>query len=78
MSELLNLVLQAHGGLDRWSKVNRVGATAVTGRGLWPMKGADLDRSPREMTVAAHQQWASVSPFGARLAHCFHSRPGCD
>src|ERR1700730_18275347 len=28
------------------------------------MKGADLDPSPREMTVMLHEEWASVRPFG--------------
>ena len=64
MSDLLDLILQAHGGLECWKKFNRVTATAVTGGGLWPMKGAGLDPSPRVMTVRLHEEWASVSPFG--------------
>lgn len=64
MGELLDLVLQAHGGLDRWNTFNRVTATIVGGGGLWPMKGVALDSSPREMTVMLHEEWASVSPFG--------------
>jgi hypothetical protein len=64
MSELLDLVLQAHGGLDRWNKFNRVTATVFTGGGLWPMKGAALDPIPREMTVTLYEEWASISPFG--------------
>jgi hypothetical protein len=63
MPDLLDSVLQAHAGLDRWNKFNRVTATIVGG-GLWPMKGAALDPSPREMTLMLHQEWASVSPFG--------------
>jgi hypothetical protein len=38
LSELLDLVLHAHGGLDRWRKFNRVRATIVAGGGLLPMK----------------------------------------
>jgi len=64
MSELLDLVLQAHGGLDRWNKFSRVTATIVTGGGLWPMKGLKQDSNPREMTVTLHEETASVSPFG--------------
>ena len=64
MSELLDLGLRAHGGLDRRNKLNRVTATIVGGGGLWPMKGAALDSGPREMTVRFHEEWASVSPFG--------------
>jgi hypothetical protein len=64
MSELLDLVLQAHGGLDRWNKFSSVTATIVTGGGLWPMKGLKQDSNPREMTVTLHEETASVSPFG--------------
>jgi hypothetical protein len=64
MSELLDLVIQAHGGLDRWNKFNRVTATIITGGGLWPMKGLEQDSNPREMTVTLHEETASVSPFG--------------
>ena len=64
MSELLDLVLQAHGGLDRWNEFQKITATIVGGGGLWPLKGIDRDPSPREMTVKLHEEWASVSPFG--------------
>jgi hypothetical protein len=37
MSELLDLVLQAHGGLDRWRKFDKVKATIVAGGGLLPL-----------------------------------------
>ena len=64
MTELMDLVLQAHGGLDRWNEFHKITATIVGGGGLWPLKGIDRDPSPREMTVKLHEQWASVSPFG--------------
>jgi hypothetical protein len=64
MSELLDLVLRSHGGLDRWNKFHKITATIVGGGGLWPLKGIDLDPGPREMSVMLHEEWASVSPFG--------------
>jgi hypothetical protein len=64
MTELLDSVLQAHGGLDRWNQFRKVAATIVGGGGLWPLKGVTLDPAPREMTVMLHEEWASVSPFG--------------
>ena len=48
MSELLDLVLHAHGGLERWRKFNKVSATIVAGGGLLPMKGLDVDPKPLE------------------------------
>ena len=48
MSELLDLALRAHGGLDRWRKFSKVGATIVSGGGLLPMKGSELRDLPQE------------------------------
>ncbi len=64
MADLLQQVLDAHGGLERWNTFNSVTATIVTGGGLWAMKGLVQDPNPREMTVSLHEEIASVSPFG--------------
>jgi hypothetical protein len=65
MSELLDAVLEAHGGLERWRRFSGVEATIVTGGEFWGMKGLVQDADPRRMTVALHEEWASVQPFGA-------------
>jgi hypothetical protein len=65
MADLLNAVLDAHGGLRHWRTFNRVKATIVTGGGLWAIKGQPQDRLPRRMTVALDHEWASLRPFGA-------------
>ena len=65
MSDLLDSVLEAHGGLDRWRQFSQVTATIVTGGELWGIKGLVQDASPRQMTVALHHEWASVQPYGA-------------
>jgi len=65
MSELLDAVLDAHGGLDRWRQFSQVEATIVTGGGLWAIKGQPQDPLPRRMTVALDHEWASLRPFGA-------------
>ena len=64
MSELLDLVLNAHGGLDRWRKFNKVKATIITGGGLLPMKGLDVDPKPLEGTVTIHEESTLIRPFG--------------
>jgi hypothetical protein len=63
--ELLEEVLRAHGGLDRWNGLEKVQATIVTGGQLFGMKGTPQDPTPRRMTVATGHEWASVSPYGA-------------
>src|SRR5262249_4050916 len=65
MNELLGNILDAHGGLDRWNEYQRVEATIVSGGGLFPLKGAPQDSSPRRMTVWLREERASVFPYGA-------------
>jgi hypothetical protein len=65
MSHLLEEVLEAHGGLDRWQRFSRVEADAVTGGGLFPLKGLVPDLSTRRMSVWLKEERASVAPFGA-------------
>jgi len=65
MGDLLDAVLEAHGGLDHWRQFSRVQATIVTGGGLWAIKGQPQDPMPRRMTVELDREWASLRPFGA-------------
>ncbi|MES2820903.1 MAG: hypothetical protein V4812_18165 [Pseudomonadota bacterium] len=65
MKSFLEQVLDAHGGLQRWTALRTARATLVTGGELWAMKGLVQDASPRQMSVLLHSQWASVTPYGA-------------
>jgi hypothetical protein len=38
MSELLNLAIKAHGGLDRWNKVKAIKVTASITGAIWYIK----------------------------------------
>jgi hypothetical protein len=64
MSNLLQTVLEAHGGLTRWNGYNQVRATIVTGGNFWALKGLVQDPLPRKLTVKLHEQWTSAAPFG--------------
>ena len=64
MTDLLQQVLEAHGGLSRWNRFKSVKARITTGGGLWALKGLVQDPAPREMTVSLHEQFASLMPFG--------------
>ena len=63
--DLLNKVLEAHGGLDLWNRFETVQATIVTGGQLFGLKGTPQDPTPRRMSVTTRREWASVTPFGA-------------
>jgi hypothetical protein len=60
MNELLANILDAHGGLDRWNEYQRVEATIVSGGGLFPLKGAPQDSTPRRMTAWLREERSSV------------------
>jgi hypothetical protein len=64
-TDLLNAVIAAHGGLERWNTFGTIEATIISGGRLWEIKGQPQDPTPRRMTVALHREWASVQPFGA-------------
>jgi hypothetical protein len=51
MLPLLNSILEAHGGLDRWARFSKVEVDVVTGWGLFPLKGLQPDLSKRRMAV---------------------------
>ena len=65
MISLLDGVLEAHGGLERWREFSTIEATIISGGKLWEIKGQSQDPTPRRMTVALQREWASVQPFGA-------------
>lgn len=65
MIKLLNAILDAHGGLERWRKYQKVDATIVSGGGFFPLKGVIQDANPRCMTVWLHEERSSVWPYGA-------------
>jgi hypothetical protein len=66
MNELLARIIDAHGGMARWNRCEKVEATIVSGGGLFRLKGIPRDLTPRCMTVWLHEERSSVFPFGAR------------
>ncbi|MFI9614040.1 hypothetical protein ACIHCM_20640 [Streptomyces sp. NPDC052023] len=65
MNELLSEAIEAHGGRERWQELTQAQATLVSGGDLFAIKGLPQDDTPRRMTVALHEEHASVQPFGA-------------
>jgi hypothetical protein len=64
VSDLLDLAVAAHGGIERWNAYTTASATIVSGGQLWAIKGVVQDDAPRRLTVALHQEWSSLTPFG--------------
>jgi hypothetical protein len=65
MNELLERIVDAHGGLDRWNGYEKVDATIVSSGGFFPLKGVLQDPNPLRMTVWLHEECASGAPQDA-------------
>jgi hypothetical protein len=63
--KLLNDIIEAHGGVNRWNQFNKIEAQIVSEGKLFELKGVPQDPTPRQMTVWLHEQKASLYPFGS-------------
>jgi hypothetical protein len=64
MSELLDLAIDAHGGIDRWDSFSAVAFDLVTAGQLWDIKGIGQDGTRRHVLAALHTEELSLAPFG--------------
>ena len=65
MNDLLNTVIDTHGGLERWSQLDAVSARLVQGGGLWALKGHAGVLDDVYARASLHQERESHHPFGA-------------
>ena len=63
MTELLDLVQQAHGGIERWRTSDTVRATFVSGGGLLPMKGLDVTPLPSETVATIREETLVIDGY---------------
>ena len=64
MNDLATLAIGAHGGLDRWRRLNTVSARLLQSGVLWKLKGQDGVLDDVHLTVDLRKEWASHRPFG--------------
>ncbi|QAY79074.1 hypothetical protein [Sphingosinicella sp. BN140058] len=65
MTDLLDDVIAAHGGMEAWRRVRTVDADIVSGGGFFALKGIDQDADTRRISISLHEQRASLHPYGA-------------
>ena len=65
MSELLDTVIEAHGGLERWGQLDSVSARLVQGGAMWGIKGQQGVLNDVFVRASLHQERESHHPFGA-------------
>jgi len=73
MVKLLASIVEAHGGMARWKKYEKVEATIIGGGGFFRFKGLPQDDLPRRLTVWLHQARATITHFGALDQKAFFS-----
>ena len=69
MTDLLETVIQVHGGLERWNQLNSASAHLIQGGALWALKGQDGVLADVVVTASLHEEQASHRPFGAADRH---------
>jgi hypothetical protein len=69
MNDLLETVVEAHGGLERWNQLDNVSARLIQGGALWALKGQDGVLDDVVVTASLHEEQASHRPFGAADRH---------
>jgi hypothetical protein len=65
MSDLLETVVEAHGGLTRWTQLETVSARLAQGGALWGLKGQQGVLDDVFVTASLHEERVSHHPFGA-------------
>jgi hypothetical protein len=64
MSDLLETMIQAHGGLERWNQLDAVSVRGANGGALWPLKGQSGVLDDVFVRASLHQERESHHPFG--------------
>jgi hypothetical protein len=65
MTDLLETVIEAHGGLERWTELDSVSARLVQGGALWALKGHAGVLDDVFVRASLHEERESHHPFGA-------------
>jgi hypothetical protein len=63
MSDLLELVLEAHGGLERWSSVNALTTQLAVGGPFWALRGFPDAFLSETLNIEVHRQHALFTPW---------------
>jgi len=65
MADLLETVIEAHGGLTRWNQMDAASVHGVNGGALWALKGQAGVLDDVFVRASLHEERESHHPFGA-------------
>jgi hypothetical protein len=74
MTDLLDLAIEAHGGLSRWRDVESIDFRTTAGGGLWEAKRHSMGLKNVAVHLHAHQPAVAIAPF-VDQATTGHFRP---
>jgi len=71
MNQLLDLAVNAHGGLEFWKNVSRLDVAVSISGSLWRIKGYPAGLPNVRMAIDPHQPSVSITPFSGpdRIGH---------
>ncbi|WP_431244426.1 hypothetical protein ACQ9BO_08975 [Flavobacterium sp. P21] len=64
MQDVIDKILETHGGFEQWKKFTKVNATIVSGGKLFELINQPQDALPRFLEVYLHEQRLSMTPYG--------------
>jgi hypothetical protein len=76
MNDLLDLVLDAHGGLSRWSDVSTLTAKVTVGGPFWKLRGFPDALLDEAVTIATRREYVLFTPWlAAGISLTFDAEP---
>jgi hypothetical protein len=63
MIDLLDLALDAHGGLERWRQIQKLSARLSVTGGLWKIKGQPAGLPNVLLQLEIRRPWVTIAPF---------------
>lgn len=69
MSDLVDFVIDAHGGLDRFNRLSFLTARLEQGGILWSLKGQEGTLAQAQVKIDLHREWSSHWPFAPTRNH---------
>ena len=65
MNDLLELAIQAHGGLDRWTAFSRLRAELSAGGAIWQVKQQPGLLTDKVFEIGTHEERLTITPYTA-------------
>src|SRR5262245_60453694 len=77
MNDLLDLVVRAHGGLERWRQVNTLDVRLSLAGALYRIKGDFQGIVDVNMKIAVERPFLSLTPYRGLTCGAFSLPSGC-